>query len=414
MKLDVECMRYLTKDEYRVLTAVEMGMRNHELVPLELITTIAKLRHGGSSKIMSNLLRYKLVAHEQQNYNGYRLSYLGYDILALRTLLSRGKVVSVGRQIGVGKESDIFEALDEHGEEVVIKIHRLGRTSFRAVRRHRDYLENKSKASWLYMSRLAAIKEFAFMQVLFENGFPTPTPLDQNRHVVVMSRVAGFPMAQIKAGKMEGAEQVFRTCTDILKRLAQFGLVHCDFNEFNLMINGETSQVTLIDFPQMVSTGHPNASELFSRDMNCLIKFFGMKMHFCPPDDAVLKLEDIVSEVDAYASAMSSKSISAQDDSMLLDFIGESTAETEAEIEETAEGGIEGKVSSADPIVATVTPDLLPGIASDAPVQAVAAAAAVDGEMTSSDEDEGDEGEALESVASTADVNMAIRERVQR
>ncbi len=177
---------------------------------------------------------------------------------------------------------------------MVIKIHRLGRTSFRAVRRHRDYLQNRSKASWLYMSRLAAIKEYAFMQVLFENGFPTPTPIDQNRHIVVMNRIAGFPMAQIKAGKMEGAERIFNTCVDILRRLGQFGLVHCDFNEFNLMVNGDTGDVTLIDFPQMVSTTHPNASELFNRDMNCIIKFFGMKMHFVPPDGSILYLEDII------------------------------------------------------------------------------------------------------------------------
>jgi len=43
MKLDVSCMRYLSRDDYRVLTAVEMGMRNHELVPVELITSIAKV-----------------------------------------------------------------------------------------------------------------------------------------------------------------------------------------------------------------------------------------------------------------------------------------------------------------------------------------------------------------------------------
>jgi hypothetical protein len=43
MKLDVSCMRYLTKEDFRVLTAVEMGMRNHELVPVELITSIAKV-----------------------------------------------------------------------------------------------------------------------------------------------------------------------------------------------------------------------------------------------------------------------------------------------------------------------------------------------------------------------------------
>ena len=43
MKLDVTCMRYLGKDHYRMLTAIEMGMRNHELVPVELIISIALL-----------------------------------------------------------------------------------------------------------------------------------------------------------------------------------------------------------------------------------------------------------------------------------------------------------------------------------------------------------------------------------
>lgn len=32
VKLDVEVMRYLTKEDFRVLTAVEMGMKNHEVV----------------------------------------------------------------------------------------------------------------------------------------------------------------------------------------------------------------------------------------------------------------------------------------------------------------------------------------------------------------------------------------------
>ena len=36
---------------------------------------------------------------------GYRLTYGGYDYLALHTLAKRGTVTSVGNQIGVGKES---------------------------------------------------------------------------------------------------------------------------------------------------------------------------------------------------------------------------------------------------------------------------------------------------------------------
>lgn len=80
MKLDVSCMRYLSKDDFRVLVAVEMGMKNHELVPVELITQIARLRHGGSGKIMSTLLRHKLVAHEQHKYNGASLCiYVAYQ-----------------------------------------------------------------------------------------------------------------------------------------------------------------------------------------------------------------------------------------------------------------------------------------------------------------------------------------------
>lgn len=293
MKLDVTCMRYLSKDDFRVLTAVEMGMKNHELVPVSLITAIAQLRHGGSYRILSNLLRHKLVAHAQQEYDGYRLSYLGYDLLALHALQSRGVITSVGGQVGVGKESDIFEAMDASGNEIIIKIHRLGRTSFRAVRKTRDYMKNKAKASWLYMSRIAAVKEFAFMKALYAHDFPVPIPIDQNRHVVVMSRVHGFPMAQIKSGKLQGAEAIFKVCMDVLKRLAEHGLIHCDFNEFNLMVD-DVGEITLIDFPQMVSTNHYNAAELLERDINCLIKFFAMKMKYLPSDDAIFTLEDLV------------------------------------------------------------------------------------------------------------------------
>ena len=317
-------MRFLTKDDYRVLVAVEMGMRNHELVPVELITSIAKLRHGGSHKILSTLLRYKLVAHANCDYNGYRLSYMGFDILALRALLGRGVIASVGRQIGVGKESDIFEAMDENGNDVVLKFHRLGRTSFRAVRRQRDYMQGKNKASWLYMSRLAAIKEYAFMKALHANGFPTPVPIDQSRHVVAMSKVPGFPMAQIKAGRMEWAEEVFAISLGILRRLAEHGLVHCDFNEFNLMVD-ETGHVTLIDFPQMISTSHLNAHEMFARDLQGLVKFFAMKMRYIPPDEMLCKLSDIaVSAGDRIDEAVRASGFSAGDDDLLLRFIVDS------------------------------------------------------------------------------------------
>jgi RIO kinase 2 len=41
-------------------------------------------------------------------------------------------------------------------------------------------------------------------------------------------------------------------------RLAEHWLVHGDFNEFNLLIDDDEN-ITIIDFPQMTSTNHPNA-----------------------------------------------------------------------------------------------------------------------------------------------------------
>ena len=54
----------------------------------------------------------------------------------------------------------------EDGTILAMKLHRLGRTSFRAVKSKRDYLRHRSSFSWLYLSRLAALKEFAFMKVV--------------------------------------------------------------------------------------------------------------------------------------------------------------------------------------------------------------------------------------------------------
>ena len=78
----------------------------------------------------------------------------------------------------------------------------------------------------------------------------------------------------MRAGHLEGTPNVFRACVDICRRLAAHGLIHCDLNEceplfarcahmidvtewmvraVNLLINGKTGAVTVIDFPQVIS-----------------------------------------------------------------------------------------------------------------------------------------------------------------
>ncbi|KAK4107034.1 hypothetical protein N656DRAFT_803024 [Canariomyces notabilis] len=292
MKLDTKAMRHLTAEDWRVLTAVEMGSKNHEIVPTPLIEKIARLKGGASGvhKSISALAKVGLIARmKEAKYDGYRLTYGGLDYLALHTHAQRKHVYSVGSRIGVGKESDIMIVADDKGTQKVLKIHRLGRISFRTVKANRDYLKNRASASWMYLSRLAAIKEFAFMQALKEEGFPVPEPIAQSRHTIVMTLIDALPLRQISA--VPDPAGLYADLIALILRLAKHGLIHGDFNEFNILIREDkqpgdaaaddlTLTPIIIDFPQMVSMDHPNAEMYFDRDVNCIKLFFERRFHF--------------------------------------------------------------------------------------------------------------------------------------
>ena len=153
------------------------------------------------------------------------------------------------------------------------------------------------------MSRLAALKEYTFMQKLWENGFKVPEPISQNRHTIVMELVDAFPLRQIS--EVPDPAGLYAELMEMILRLAMFGLIHGDFNEFNILIKEEkveeeTKEITsvpmgpttiktepsvilvpvLIDFPQMVSIDHTNAAMYFDRDVNCIKRFFQRRFHF--------------------------------------------------------------------------------------------------------------------------------------
>ncbi|ELP94751.1 serine/threonine protein kinase RIO2, putative [Entamoeba invadens IP1] len=276
VKLDPLFFRYMSKSDFRVLTAIEMGMRNHELVPLELIVQLSKMTSSLVSRCMKDLHKNSLVWHTITPYNGYRLTYLGYDYLALRALSQRDIITAIGQKIGVGKEADIYTATNQKGEEVVLKFHRLGRTSFRQVKSKRDYTD-KMTTNWLYLSKISAQKEYCFMKALYTKGMSVPVPIDYNRHCVVMSKINGTLLSRVN--HLEEPMKVLETGIQLAIDLAEVGLVHCDLNEFNLILKDDETLV-MIDFPQMISTTNPEASDLFARDVGCIKNFFWKKFGF--------------------------------------------------------------------------------------------------------------------------------------
>lgn len=305
VKLDVSLLRYLSPEDFKVLTSVEMGMRNHELVPGTLVNSIATLRFGGCGKLLVDLTKHKLLAYERgKRYDGYRLTYAGYDYLALNVLTHRDVLGGVGNQIGVGKESDVFicESPDQQ-EKYAIKFHRLGRVCFRKVSEKRDfYTKSKNKTSWIYLSRKAAQREFQFLSFMYHKGMPVPKPIDSSRHVVVMELINGRILNHYTLDSFEPEERdrqvakLYKNLMDLIFKFAnETRVIHGDFNEFNILIrhNQETNELepVIIDLPQMIGIDHELAPEQFERDVNCIVDFFNKRFHY--ESDYVPKWEDI-------------------------------------------------------------------------------------------------------------------------
>src|SRR2546429_1102922 len=146
----------------------------------------------------------------------------------------------------------------------------------------------------MYMSRLAAVKEFTFMKALSDAGFDVPKPIAQNRHQIVMGLIDGYPLRQISS--VPDPAGLYAELIELIMRLARIGLIHGDFNEFNIMIREDDVESTedtasaavpqirlvpiLIDFPQMVSIDHADAKFYFERDVSCIKRYFERRFHF--------------------------------------------------------------------------------------------------------------------------------------
>ena len=78
---------------------------------------------------------------------------------------------------------------------------------------------------------------------------------------------------------MDDPAKLYDEMMNMLLSLANHGVIHGDFNEFNILLD-DKSEPILIDFPQMVSINHPNAEMYFERDVRCVREFFKKRFSY--------------------------------------------------------------------------------------------------------------------------------------
>jgi RIO kinase 2 len=271
----VKVFRELESEDFRILNIIESAMSKREFVPTEQIQKYAKLPMDRIQFTLSKIHKLGLIYQTKGAYVGHTLNYVGYDCLAINTLVKAGVISSFGQILGVGKEADVYDALNSEGKRIAVKFHRLGRISFRQTRRKRGYAREHS--SWLFLSHIAAEKEFQAMQLVYKNGVSVPEPLSHNRHVIAMGMIEGAELS--KYSEIGKPEKVFKEILrNVRKTYVKAHVIHADLSEYNIILRPD-GHILIIDWPQYVMTDHANAKELLERDLKNIITFFSRRFN---------------------------------------------------------------------------------------------------------------------------------------
>ncbi len=261
----------LERYDFRVLHGVEIGMRFFNWVPVDDLPSYSRLAESEVNYRIGRLSRLKLVQRETVHYVGYKLTFAGFDALAIYTLVKRGIISALGGTIGVGKESDIYDAQCDDGRTVAVKFHREG-TTFRRIKRTRGYIAHAERCSWMLASRRAAESEFQALKRLY--GYAEiPEPIAQNRHVIIMGLIDG---KELNRTKLSAPFDVLQQIVEQIKLVYERQIVHGDLSEYNILVRAD-EDIAIIDWSQWVPRSHPDSEELLKRDVNNIVSFFARK-----------------------------------------------------------------------------------------------------------------------------------------
>lgn len=278
----------LEKEDLRILMAIELGMKRSEFVTVRNIRFYARYPMEETLYRLNKVHKYDLIIRDSSEKEiGYTLNSIAYDLLALHALVEKNIIAQLGPLLGKGKESDVYSCMNENEDIYALKIYRMGRTSFKNIKKLRDIIGERGHISWLYVNRLAAKKEFEALNKIFTLNLNTPKPIGYNRHIIVMEYLRGKELVYYKA--IDDPEYLFNEIIDQIRIIyQQAGMIHGDLGEFNIVVD-EEGHILLIDWLQWIPADHPNARTILTRDIENICTYFQKKFNIESDAEAILE-----------------------------------------------------------------------------------------------------------------------------
>lgn len=257
--------------EYRVLKVFVSSIKHHEIINNHNILSYSKLHKDRIEYALESLLKLKLIAKTEK---GFKLLTAGLDVYALKILVDSGIILGIGNSLGIGKESDVVEAVSEIDQKRAVKFFRIGRISFTDTKRKRSLEKNKNVNNWLLINIEAAKREYDFLVKLNSTKMNIATPYFRSMHSIVMNRINGVRLIEIR--NLEDPREIFYKVFKQIKIAYKENIINGDLSEYNILLD-DNNDIFIIDWPQAVTLEHPNADFLIRRDIHNVIRYFTRK-----------------------------------------------------------------------------------------------------------------------------------------
>ena len=258
----------LNKSDFKILKVFASSLKTRQFLNLSTLSQYSNLNQRLVEHHLERLVKSGLVG---KSNIGFTLLVTGLDIYVLKILSNRNTITSIGPQIGIGKEAEIYLAHDSQEKDKILKMFRLGRSSFKQIKRKRDI--STSTSNWLLLNIQTAKREYDILNYLRQSSTSFPTPLYRSFHCIVMEPFYGSKLAD--AESLEDPQSVLEKIISNVKIAYQNGYINGDLNEYNIMVNNDN--IFILDWPQAIKSDTINANVVLLRDVKNILKFFSKK-----------------------------------------------------------------------------------------------------------------------------------------
>ena len=113
------------------------------------------------------------------------------------------------------------------------------------------------------------------LESLKDTGTSIPLALYCAMHCTAMNRINGVRLVNVK--ELEHPTIVLQNILLSIGIAYKNHIIHSDLSEYNILVGENPRDTWIIDWPQAVSTDHPNAQHLLKRDVSNIVRFFNRR-----------------------------------------------------------------------------------------------------------------------------------------